>query len=437
MRTDNESMNQDTGAAEARSPGAGPNERGAVLVEAAIAIPLLLLIFFGALEFGSAWEARSSSTSAVRTGLLRAASLGDRPETDLAVLQSVIGEIGADKVDNIDWIVIFDATDPNRNATIDACAAAVASNGQSGVCNAYGPTELQSVVAGTLTTANFDDGANTTAGGYTCDGTKIDSNWCAPGRTIDGGIALGVAVRYNHESYTGILPGDGVSFTEHAVSSTLLRDQAEALGGNGGLPFVQPSSSTTPSPTSSTPPTVPPTITTTTTTTTIPPTTTQPPEVIVYSNAIQRSRHLDDWSDRTITRSRDNDRLRVLGPFGTESVTLNLDNLPTHNQVCVEFELYLIDSWDGDHDRWGDDYFGVRVDGTEQFRDFFRQGDPRSEGAEHLGFGTTKWKETVVPMRVCDDNHTASSASFQFFGHVSEGIDNESWAIDNVRVITR
>lgn len=202
-------------------------ERGAVLVEAAIAIPLLLMLIFGAIEAGMAWEAKSSSTAGLRTGLLRAASLADRPETDLRILQSVVGEIGGDNVANINYVVVFDASGPDPAATVAACAAAAAGGGMSGTCNTYTTGDLGEVVAGNWTAGpggNFDDGSNGGTGSYTCDTSKVDSNWCAPSRIINGPAEVGVAISYDHTWFTGVLPGDGVTFTDFAVSTTLVKD---------------------------------------------------------------------------------------------------------------------------------------------------------------------------------------------------------------------
>ena len=202
-------------------------ERGAVLVEAAIAIPLLLILIFGAVEAGMAWEAKSSSTAGLRTGLLRAASLADRPETDLRILQSVVGEIGPDNVNNINHVIIFDASGVDPEATVASCAAAAAGGGLADVCNTYDTADLNEVVLGNWTTGpggNFDDGSNLSGSTYTCDITKVDSNWCAPGRIINGPAEIGIALSYDHTWFTGVLPGNGVTFTDFAVSTTLVKD---------------------------------------------------------------------------------------------------------------------------------------------------------------------------------------------------------------------
>jgi len=51
-------------------------ERGAVLLEAAIAIPLLIMLMFGTLETGMAWSAKTAATNGVRTGMALHYNLG-------------------------------------------------------------------------------------------------------------------------------------------------------------------------------------------------------------------------------------------------------------------------------------------------------------------------------------------------------------------------
>ena len=53
-------------------------ERGAVLVEFAFILPILVLFIFGIVEFGRAYSARIQLTSAVREGA-RAVALGGTP----------------------------------------------------------------------------------------------------------------------------------------------------------------------------------------------------------------------------------------------------------------------------------------------------------------------------------------------------------------------
>jgi len=61
-------------------------ERGAVMVEMALVLPLLLLPIVGSFEFGLLFHERLNiASSAARTG----ATMGDRDEADYAILQAL------------------------------------------------------------------------------------------------------------------------------------------------------------------------------------------------------------------------------------------------------------------------------------------------------------------------------------------------------------
>ncbi len=59
-----------------RPPGDGARDRGAVAVEFALLLPVLLLIVFGIIDFGRALNAQITITQAAREGA-RLAALGD------------------------------------------------------------------------------------------------------------------------------------------------------------------------------------------------------------------------------------------------------------------------------------------------------------------------------------------------------------------------
>jgi len=230
-------------------------DRGAVLVEAAIAIPLLLLVILGALEFGIGWQAKSATTNGLRSGLLRAASLADDPNTDLRVLQSIIGEVGADNAENLLYVTIFNADSINGDVDtiVDNCglagglpevlgAAGFPADGGSGGfphCVTYGPGAIQELAATAnaddFLAANFDFGpaATNTATAYTCAAGLLDSaGFCAPGRAVNGDIQIGVAFEYQHDWLTGILPFAPPTFREVQTSSTFVADGSN-IGGSG------------------------------------------------------------------------------------------------------------------------------------------------------------------------------------------------------------
>ncbi len=206
-------------------------ERGAVLVEAAIAIPLLLFVILGSLEFGVGWEAKSATTGGLRSGLLRASALANEPETDLLTLQSIVGEIGADNADRISWVVIFDADPGNGtiNEIVDECRDAVLGGGTRAFCVGYTQQNLIDIATtNTIDFTNFDQTQDAT-----CDTGLLDSgDFCATSRTLSGDIEVGVAFEYQHRWLTGILPFGAPTFREVQTSSTFTAQGADINGTN-------------------------------------------------------------------------------------------------------------------------------------------------------------------------------------------------------------
>jgi hypothetical protein len=65
-----------------RARGRGACEQGAAAVEMALVLPLLLLIVFGIIDFGFAFNAQISLTQATREGV-RVGALGEAPSVTL------------------------------------------------------------------------------------------------------------------------------------------------------------------------------------------------------------------------------------------------------------------------------------------------------------------------------------------------------------------
>jgi len=129
------------------------------------------------------------------------------------------------------------------------------------------------------------------------------------------------------------------------------------------------------------------------------------------------------------------------------ATTLTLTNLPPHQSISIRFLLAIIDSWEGNNDR-----FTVALDGEAIFSNTFRnnnagQGYPYPAGTlifraqEAAGSsGSNAFRESGYDMSreasLRDIPHTASTATITFFasGNSWDGGDDESWAIDNLEV---
>lgn len=125
---------------------------------------------------------------------------------------------------------------------------------------------------------------------------------------------------------------------------------------------------------------------------------------------------------------------------------LRLTNLPPHNRVDVDFLLAIINSWDGIGGTGGGDAFHVTVNGSEVFSHIFGLGTGSSDYYPPAGvfMGSSGWNNAYnmyldpVFHGIPDSSSTLEIRWYASGGPNQpswEGGDNESWAIDHVRVV--
>ncbi|MCI0436349.1 MAG: S8 family serine peptidase [Gemmatimonadetes bacterium] len=163
----------------------------------------------------------------------------------------------------------------------------------------------------------------------------------------------------------------------------------------------------------------------------------------------------DEWS-KPIAATTPNGR-RFLGQFGNESLTLTLDSLPAHDELELVFDVYIIDSWNGNGgvgSSSAPDIVTVSIDGvsTPLLRTTFSN-KPRDRQAypdEHpggsnpagagalainaLGYppGSDFFGDTLYQIRI-GFTHSDDSIVLRFESQQTSG-SNEQWGIDNVFV---
>jgi hypothetical protein len=135
-------------------------------------------------------------------------------------------------------------------------------------------------------------------------------------------------------------------------------------------------------------------------------------------------------------------------------VELQLTGLPAHTSIDIEFLFAAIDSLDGTGSFPQGDFFNVVVDGVTVFNESFANATasqiqsynppPGVQLARRvdLGFGGPGGFHTDSAYDLGADPifaniaHTASSVTIQFFiqGVGIQPLDDESWAMDNLRV---
>jgi len=175
----------------------------------------------------------------------------------------------------------------------------------------------------------------------------------------------------------------------------------------------------------------------------------------------------DEWSDPITTTSPCDSTF--IGEFGNQTVTLSLDDLPSHARVEVSFDLFIIRSWDGNREEtpaellnsplWPDDLIGpdiwqLQADGEMLVQTTFSnwidsgslQAYPGSyPGAEYpaqtgaIAINSLCYTygpydmDAVYPMRYIFD-HTGDTLVLDFAAMGLQDISDESWGLENVRV---
>lgn len=175
-----------------RSTSRRERERGATLVEAALVTPLLFMLVFGVIEFGTAWFHRSAVEDMSAVGARAASVSGSDAVADYQILQAVrraTADTGA-----VTAVVVYRATAPG-DPLPDACrTASVVNTATVRGCNRYGAADL-----------------SLAADRFGCTGTARDATWCPSTRrtALQGAKGppdyVGVYVETHHQSATGLL----------------------------------------------------------------------------------------------------------------------------------------------------------------------------------------------------------------------------------------
>jgi Flp pilus assembly protein TadG len=185
------------------------DDRGAVMVEAALVTPLLVFLLFGTLEFGLLFRSHLTLNNATQAGARAASIAGNQLDADYRILQNIKKESGAIQASSIERIVIYHAASTTDEPSA-GCTSGIASTGTgtpdwTGACNVY-------------TYANFAD-AQTAFG---CGTTQIDRYWCPTSRktSVSGPQSppdfLGVWIQVKHNWVTGLF-GNSITLNQRVI----------------------------------------------------------------------------------------------------------------------------------------------------------------------------------------------------------------------------
>jgi hypothetical protein len=192
-------------------------------------------------------------------------------------------------------------------------------------------------------------------------------------------------------------------------------------------------------------------------------------QVLIYANDFEDPARVgSEWSRRPLSVTPVGAR-HFLGELSGQTTSLSLASLPPHTQITVAFDLYVIRSWDGSDPNFGPDHWRLFVENgklegptlldttfsnavipspgaTNNLQSFGGLGAtglfPAFTGAaevDTLGYTVQRVSGEVEPMDSVYHftftlDHTASQIRFVFQGLGLQGVDDESWGLDNVSV---
>jgi Flp pilus assembly protein TadG len=183
-------------------------DRGAVVVEAAIAGLLFITVLMGVVEFGLGFFDYLTTTNMSRVGARTGSTLAQDPLADYQILQKLTSSSSSMPLANIQFIVVYKATGIGA-LPLAGCLTA----SQSGTCNRYTVADLSK--------------ASTQFGGTT---GKVDFAWPPQSRKVGACAScstgppdyLGVYISVLHPTVTKLF-GSSFVYTD----ATVIRMEAQ------------------------------------------------------------------------------------------------------------------------------------------------------------------------------------------------------------------
>ncbi len=110
------------------------------------------------------------------------------------------------------------------------------------------------------------------------------------------------------------------------------------------------------------------------------------------------------------------------------------------NRFTVKFDLYILDSWDGNETTYGVDRLKVLVNSVAKFDETFTNHTGitqsfRSPDVSGSNLGFAGWRDAIYRgVSFTFDDPGTSTLAIQWQDGGLQGISDESWGIDNVKV---
>ena len=182
-------------------------EGGVALIEAAIVLPIVVMIFLSAVEFGFAWRDVNRIERGLQAAGRTGSSIGAGPMADFETIRAVDSALEGMSGATLERIVVFEASSVNglvpavcRTMAVSPTSLSAQGSSAAGArCNVYSPAQADRQTPG---------GFPRTASGD-CSGGSWDQFFCPFSRT-DTGVNLtylGVYIRATYQPFTSVIEG--------------------------------------------------------------------------------------------------------------------------------------------------------------------------------------------------------------------------------------
>ena len=125
----------------------------------------------------------------------------------------------------------------------------------------------------------------------------------------------------------------------------------------------------------------------------------------------------------------DNTGNKILGRFGNQTIEYTEYNLHVHDSITIVFDLYVIDSWNGD-EPWR-----MYLDGEEIVTRYFNANQISEGNIYHGNLGFASHHTDNVYRLEYTLPHSSTNIILSFTGSGLQDLNDESWGIDNFSLV--
>lgn len=169
-------------------------------------------------------------------------------------------------------------------------------------------------------------------------------------------------------------------------------------------------------------------------------------QTTVFTDDFQGGNIKPQWSaNTTVNTANEGVFSWYNGRYSSQAIHLNLPAAPAapsgqFNRYTLRFDLLALDSWDGNNPEFGPDSFRVAANGATVFNETFSNWDSnQTYGAPTVGptllGADPRWPDSIYRgVTVAFTPGNGQAIDLKFWSTANQGLNDESWGIDNVSV---